>query len=83
MSSNGIDSGTGRAKGLLILGAAAAVFVICSIVQAMGDSNMFSTSYAVPDSAIVELLMNVTFYPGWILTVSLAALGIKTLVTGD
>lgn len=51
--------------GVLALVGAVGVFIICSIVQGLGHSNMFSTSYPQPDSMVLDALMNVTFYPGW------------------
>jgi len=56
--------------GLLALGAVV-VFIICSLVQAAGDSSMFTTSYPEPDSALLDIGMNVTFWPGWLATAGL------------
>lgn len=60
-----------------------AVFVVCWIVQAtMGDSSMFSMTYA--DRGFLQgLLVNVTFWPGWILTGVLIGGGIVDLVQAD
>jgi hypothetical protein len=72
-----------RSMGLVYLAGAVAVFVICSIVQAAGDSTMFSTSYAEPDSAVLDVLMNVTFFPGWILTAGLVLAALKAFFSND
>ena len=72
-----------RTIGMKWVGAAVAVFVLCSIIQAMGDSDMFSTSYYEPDSPILDLLMNLTFFPGWFATVAFAFKGISTLLGPD
>ena len=70
-----------RATGAVLLGAAVVVFIICCIIQAACGSSMFSSSYA--DTGLIKgLLINVTFYPGWLLTGALAVGGIKSLVTG-
>lgn len=47
------------------------VFIVCSVVQATGDSSMFSNSYAEPDSALLDIAMNITFWPGWLATAGL------------
>lgn len=57
------------AKVAAYVGAAIAVFIICSLVQTAGDSSMFSQGYYEPDSAILDIAMNVTFWPGWLATV--------------
>ena len=72
-----------RAVGALALGGAVAVFVICSIIQASDGSSMFSGSYPASIGPVQEFLVNVTFYPGWGLTVVLAFVGVVKLVTGD
>ncbi len=73
----------GRAIGAVLLVGAVVVFIVCSVVQAAGDSSMFSASYVEPDSAVLDLLMQVTFWPGWILTAALAFGGVRKLLTGD
>ncbi len=59
------------AKAGAFVAGAVVVFVICSVVQAAGDSSMFSTTYAEPDSAFLDLAMNMTFWPGWLVTAAL------------
>lgn len=46
--------------------AGVAVFVVCSIIQAMGDSSMFDPTFLDP-GGIRGLLVVVTFWPGWML----------------
>ena len=54
-----------RAEVAIWLASAAAVFAVASIVQAAGGSSMFSTTY--PDRGFfMSLLMNATFWPGWL-----------------
>ena len=72
-----------RKKGFLYLGAAAAVFIFCSVVQGIGGSNMFSTTFPDPGNPLMEGLMQVTFYPGWGLTVALTLLGLVSIFTSD
>lgn len=55
-------------RALLYVVGAVTVFVICCAVQAAGDSSMFSTSYPDPENALLDVAMNVTFWPGWLLT---------------
>ena len=77
-----MDSQSGQAGGLMILGGIA-VFIVSWIVQAtMGDSSMFSTTYV--DRGLVQaLLVNVTFWPGWVVTVGLIGSGVAQLLDGD
>ena len=60
-----------RQKAAVYAAGAVAVFIVCSIVQATGDSSMFSTNYYQPDNVLLEFAISVTFYPGWILTIGL------------
>lgn len=62
------------------LGAAVAVFVVCSIVQGIGHSNMFSTSFPKPNNAFLEFAMQVTWWPGWIATIGLTIAAIGCLM---
>jgi hypothetical protein len=76
-------NGSERTSGPLLIAAAVGVFVIASIVQAIGGSSMFSFNYAEPDSFILDILMNATFYPGWLLSGALLVAGIKTLLSNE
>ncbi len=42
---------------------------------------MFSTSYQNPDNPILGLLINVTFWPGWIASLGFATIGVAQLVS--
>jgi hypothetical protein len=64
-----------------MLAGAVAVFVICSLVQSAGDSSMFSSGYPADDSIVQSLLINVTFYPGWIATIALGGYGTLMLAS--
>lgn len=64
--------------GLIVAGVA--VFIICSIIQGAGGSSMFASTYYPPDSVVLDALMNITFYPGWIGTAALIIAGISSLV---
>lgn len=57
-----------------------AVFIVCSIIQGAGGSSMFSQSYYPPDNAFMDLLMNLTWWPGWIVTVVLIIGGVRQLM---
>lgn len=67
-------------KGWAYIGGAIAVFVVCSIVQGMAGSSMFTTTFETPDSLILESLVQLTFWPGWLLTLCLAATGVFLVV---
>lgn len=78
------DSNQGeRAKtlvmGLGLLAAAAALFGLCSAVQSAYGSSMFDSSYVDP-GFVGGLLINLTFWPGWVGTVVLAGLGVLGIV---
>ena len=70
----------GTNAGVTKLVGAAAVFIICSIVQAAGGSSMFSTTYSESNGLILGFLINLTFYPGWVFTAALVFAGIIDLV---
>ena len=58
---------------------AALVFGVASFLQAVfGDSSMFDESYA-RNGLISDLIINITFYPGWVITVGLSFMGIVAL----
>ena len=68
-----------KKSGIVCIVGGVIVFIICSIIQGIGGSSMFATEYYVPDSALLDTLMNITFYPGWAITVGLIILGIRIL----
>lgn len=76
-------NGSQRTVGIVMIGAAVVVFILASIVQGIGGSSMFSTTYAEPDNFVLDLLMNVTFWPGWLATGALLFGGIAKLVSND
>ena len=80
MSQNQGQSGS-RLSGPALLGAAVGVFILCCIIQAACGSSMFSTSYPATDSTMKDLLINVTFWPGWLMTAALAIKGVAALRT--
>lgn len=64
-------------------GGGIAVFILCSIVQAVGGSSMFQTEYYKPDNLLLDIAMNVTFYPGWGITILLLLKGVGALLSKD
>lgn len=71
-----------RKQGFTYLGIAGAIFIGCSIVQAMGGSNMFSSSFTDPDNPILEFLMQLTWWPGWIAIGYFGLFGAAMILTG-
>jgi uncharacterized membrane protein YvbJ len=76
------NKGRSLALGALLIAAGVVVFIICNIIQGMGNSSMFSMTYVEPDNAVLDLLLNVTFYPGWIATIGLIIYGGRTIIRG-
>ena len=74
-------TGNVRRKGGLLIAAGIAVFIVASIIQAVLGSSMFSSSYT-STGLVQDLLINVTFWPGWLLTIALIIAGARLLVTG-
>lgn len=66
-------------SGWTLIGAAVAVFVFCAIVQAACGSSMFHSSFR-PTSTVKDLLLNITFWPGWTLTGGLGVAGLRMLL---
>ena len=77
------NDGSGIGGSLLLIAAGIGVFIICSIVQGAGGSSMFQSSFEDPDNVVLELLMQVTWWPGWIVTVLLVGAGILGLLSRD
>ncbi len=69
--------------GLAYVAAGIAVFIVCVIIQAASGSSMFSTSYPADVSAVQDILINVTFYPGWIAAIGLVVTGVRSMVTSS
>lgn len=77
------SSASGRNEmlvGLAYVGAALGVFLVCSLVQAMAGSSMFAGSFEATNP-VMEFLVQITFWPGWLLTIFLAGTGILRIVT--
>lgn len=75
------ETRAGLVSGALSLVGAVVVFVIASFCQSLVGSSMFSMSYYRPDNFLFDLLANLTFYPGWLLTAILVGVGIVGLVS--
>ena len=60
-----------------------AVFIGCALVQAAGDSSMFETGFSAPGNAVLEVAMQVTFWPGWMATAYFVGTGILGLLGRD
>jgi hypothetical protein len=64
-----MEKAPNRKRGITFIVLGIVVFVICSIVQAIGGSNMFTDRYYPPDNLILDLLMQITWWPGWLATI--------------
>ncbi|MBX6748187.1 MAG: hypothetical protein IRY85_00710 [Micromonosporaceae bacterium] len=73
-------SKSSKIGGVWLILAGIGVFVLCSIIQAAGGSHMFTLTYVRPENALLDILMKVTWWPGWILTVLLVISGIRELM---
>jgi hypothetical protein len=69
-----------RKMAIFALLGAVAVFALASFFQSLGDSSMFSMYYY-PNGFIVSLLVNISFYPGWAITILLLGAGVFLLFT--
>jgi flagellar biosynthesis protein FliQ len=68
------------AKGLPMIGVGIAVFIACSIIQAVFGSSMFSLSYVPSRVGILgAILINLTWWPGWLVTAISILGGIGTM----
>ena len=70
---------TGFGIGMLV--AAAGLFLVCSLIQAAYGSSMFDSTYSDP-GFLGSMLVTVTFWPGWLGTVALAASGVRAIFAG-
>lgn len=61
-----------------LIGAAAGVFIVCSLVQGAFGSSMFSSQYSDP-GLVGGLLINLTYWPGWLATTFLTGFGLLGL----
>lgn len=71
---------SGKSGGVGLILAGIGVFIFCSIIQAAGGSHMFTRSYIPPDNGLLDFLMNITWWPGWIITGGLIVGGIRALI---
>jgi hypothetical protein len=69
-----------RKKAAFSLIGAVAVFALASLFQSLGDTSMFSMYYW-PNGFFVSLLVNISFYPGWAITILLLGSGVYFLFT--
>jgi hypothetical protein len=70
----------GTSDSVTKIAAGAAVFAVCWMIQAtMGDSSMFSMGYT-ERGFFQGLLVNVTFWPGWLATVALIGSGVAEMM---
>ena len=69
-----------RIQGLALIGGGVLVFIICSAIQASAGTSMFSNSYY-SRGVVSDILVNVTFWPGWTGTILLILAGIGVLAT--
>jgi hypothetical protein len=69
-------SGNDVGVGIATIVGGVGLFVLCSVIQASwGQSSMFSASYVRPESGFQDLMITMTFYPGWVMTAVLVITG--------
>lgn len=56
------------------------VFLVCSIIQGLGDSSMFSLSFYRTGNTFLDILISISMIPGWIATFALVVSGIRRLM---
>jgi len=72
------SSSPGVGIGMIV--GAVAVFVICSIIQGAAGSSMFTQSFYSTGNALLDTLVSISWWPGWIASVGLLIGGIANLV---
>lgn len=68
-------------KSVLWIVAGVGLFIVCCIIQAACGSSMFSSTYR-STGLLATLLINVTFWPGWIASVGIVLMGLVGLIAG-
>lgn len=68
-----------RKKGFVMITCAVGIFIIASIIQALVGSSMFSDTYYIPDSALLDALVYPSWMIGWFGSIGLVAYGILNL----
>lgn len=66
-----------------LVSGAVAVFVLCSIVQAAAGSTMFSNAFHPTNSVLLDLAVNLTFWPGWLIMLSLLFSAARTCLQDE
>lgn len=81
--STSVESGwEERAMGVIFLVGAAGVLAVCGLIQGACGSSMFSRTYSSSLGPVQTIVVNLTFYPGWLATVVLALIGLRLLIAG-
>jgi len=75
------DDSVSRGKSALWIVAGVAVFVVCCIIQGACGSSMFSGSYY-SNGWVSDILINLTFWPGWIASIGLVLMGLAGVFLG-
>lgn len=70
---------TRRVGGITLIIAGIGVFALCAVIQAALGTSMFSSRYT-QTSTSAGIIVNLTFWPGWVATCLLIASGIQRLV---
>lgn len=65
--------------GVMLILFGVGIFIVASIVQGACGSSMFSSRYSSDVGAIKEFLINVTFWPGWVVSGGLVLRGVLTM----
>ena len=77
----GQAEGNSRTKAIICIAAGIGVFIVCSIIQGVGGSSMFANTYVTTNNETLDMLMSVTWWPGWVATVLFIIAGVRLLFT--
>lgn len=65
-------------QGIAYIIAGIVVFIVCSAIQSLGDSSMFSFAFYKTGNALLDIIISITMIPGWIATVILIVNGVRS-----
>lgn len=73
-------SANSRDKAISCVVLGVAIFLVCSIIQATNGTSMFDSTYSSPVGTGSDILINATWWPGWVASIVCVLRGIIVLV---